>query len=54
LVSQRAKKGGRGNRNITVVVAGNFFVNGGFSPNDAPTHLRVTAAGSSVHTAIKI
>lgn len=28
----------------TVVVAGNFFVKGGFSPMDAPTHFRVIAA----------
>lgn len=28
----------------TVVVAGNFFVKGGFSPRDAPTHFRVIAA----------
>jgi hypothetical protein len=27
-----------------VVVAGSFFVNGFFSPMDAPTHFRVTAA----------
>jgi len=29
---------------FTVVVAGSFFVNGFFSPMDAPTHFRVTAA----------
>lgn len=29
---------------ITVVVAGNFFVRGGFSPIDAPTHFNVMAA----------
>lgn len=29
---------------ITVVVEGNFFVIGGFSPIDAPTHFNVIAA----------
>lgn len=29
---------------ITVVVAGNFFVNVGFSPIDAATHFRMIAA----------
>lgn len=27
-----------------MVVAGSFFVSGGFSPIDGPTHFRVTAA----------
>lgn len=33
---------------LTVVVAGSFFVNGSFSPMDAPTHFRVIAALISI------
>ena len=49
MVSHEARK----KKNITVVAAGNFFINGGFSPNDAPTHLRVTAANSKAFTQLQ-
>lgn len=36
-------------RTVTDVVGGSFFVTGGFSPIDAPTHFKVIA-GEIYHT----
>ena len=33
----------KGGSAVTVVVAGSFFVSGGFSPMDAPMHFRLIA-----------